>query len=810
MDKHKIVIIGNCQARPIATLLEKMSDRIKVTKVAIVHLLKSEQENEYKQAFEEADYIIAQLVAPNYPCEFVRTDDLKDKYGNKVTTIVNLFFKGEQPDWVYIRDEQHKSLMGPLYEYHNLTILKCWFAGKSVAETEKYLTNVEYNYLEFENERKKSFEQLRVKEGLVDVKICDFIENNEHLFWTFNHPKNELLYEYAKNIFTHIFNNKYNEVKSNKEPLGKVRLPSNIINKKVDYIFDDIDIKNKKSNLADVFKKFFKVHNDAKPNIEPLEIEIPPSNIVDKKVNFIFDGFSVDNKKYYLADVIKKFFILYSENKFLVSKYISSSITKNKKTPPKVFFCFPSISELALSIPVKAYSTEISFKVQNNLLHLSNVIMEIHGEWHDLRSNLIKSLKLSSILGGEEKFSLESLKNKKSKFFSTKHEPEAYLKIEFSESVCITKIKVINRPEYSLWNRAKNMKITSKQGELTSVLFDNNNPLNINKVIESIFSKLEGSTKLSFLSNELLLMRLYLEKESLLEGHFFEKIILSMTDKIYLMISDEPSKYDEKIDDLMPFVILISNVKSLMSYTSPVLILVTYLIANNKRKDAFNIYKNVCTEWDVNQINKLKNIVDLMGKLKLGHSLVPATHSFSRPIRDWPRDLVLNTIDAILSSTAIHGVKCSFICYGTLLGLYRDKNFIAHDDDIDLLCVVDGGIESIPQQAEAIKVNLIKLGLKVRAAPTNDKNKLPFLLIFDPKHGIHTDLFFAYLDGEKIHLPMANVRYSEIDVSKVLPLATYNIWDKTFNVPNDIEYFLTERYGNTWNEADEFFRVKEK
>jgi hypothetical protein len=47
----KVVVVGNCQARPIATLLEKMSDEIEVTKVAIVHLLKSEQDDESAHLF---------------------------------------------------------------------------------------------------------------------------------------------------------------------------------------------------------------------------------------------------------------------------------------------------------------------------------------------------------------------------------------------------------------------------------------------------------------------------------------------------------------------------------------------------------------------------------------------------------------------------------------------------------------------------------------------------------------------------------------------------------------------------------------
>lgn len=59
MKEIKLVFVGNCQARPIAALLEAMNDQINVTKVAIVHLLKTEQEHEYKAEFEAADYIIA-------------------------------------------------------------------------------------------------------------------------------------------------------------------------------------------------------------------------------------------------------------------------------------------------------------------------------------------------------------------------------------------------------------------------------------------------------------------------------------------------------------------------------------------------------------------------------------------------------------------------------------------------------------------------------------------------------------------------------------------------------------------------------
>ena len=145
MNKKKVVVVGNCQARPIASLLEKMSDEIEVTKIAIVHLLQKGQESEYKKNFEEADYILTQVIADNYPCEFVTTRDLRGKYGGKVVTIVNLFSKKQHPDWIYLRDDNRKHLLGPLQEYHNLTIIKCWFFEKTISETKAIMNHAFLN-----------------------------------------------------------------------------------------------------------------------------------------------------------------------------------------------------------------------------------------------------------------------------------------------------------------------------------------------------------------------------------------------------------------------------------------------------------------------------------------------------------------------------------------------------------------------------------------------------------------------------------------------------------------------------------------
>ncbi|SDX63562.1 WcbI family polysaccharide biosynthesis putative acetyltransferase [Marinobacter mobilis] len=202
MSKIKVVVVGNCQARPLAKIIESLNRSVEVTAIAIVHLLKSEQFDEYRSHFEAADLIVSQLVMDSYPCEFVRTSFLNSLYGEKVLSIVNLYFTGYTPDWFYIRIPERGPLRGPMGDYHNRTVLGAWQEGISVEEAARRLEDPEFNrrYLP---EIQASFNQLRERESKVDVKVSDLIEKNfkkSRMFFTFNHPNMFLIRKYAERI----------------------------------------------------------------------------------------------------------------------------------------------------------------------------------------------------------------------------------------------------------------------------------------------------------------------------------------------------------------------------------------------------------------------------------------------------------------------------------------------------------------------------------------------------------------------------------------------------------------------------------
>lgn len=201
-----VVVVGNCQARPLAKVLESLNRRIKVTGIAIVHLLRSEQYGEYSSVLDEADLIISQLVHDSYPCDFVRTKFLKDRYGSKVISIVNLFFSGYTPDWFYIRIPDRGPLKGPMGDYHNRTIFEAWCTGEQEKTASFRLADKEYNR-KYIPDVQKSLQELCSRESEVDVSITDVIMSRyqkERLFFTFNHPAMVLIREYAKRILKEV------------------------------------------------------------------------------------------------------------------------------------------------------------------------------------------------------------------------------------------------------------------------------------------------------------------------------------------------------------------------------------------------------------------------------------------------------------------------------------------------------------------------------------------------------------------------------------------------------------------------------
>lgn len=228
-----IAVVGNCQARPFAEIIKSLVPNVDIAGVAIVHLLRDDDEAAYANIFKSADLILAQLVSDNYPCTFVRNVNLKTKYGERVRIWPNLYFEGYNPELCYIRNQARKQLGGPLGDYHSKTIVQAWRRGLSVSDAIQLHHDYNYNMATYGDVPNNSLQELRNREVRTDVQIVDWICDHlwqQRLFFTFNHPAKSLLVELCERLLTSIgveLNSSSEKSILKDEPLGQFCAPLN-------------------------------------------------------------------------------------------------------------------------------------------------------------------------------------------------------------------------------------------------------------------------------------------------------------------------------------------------------------------------------------------------------------------------------------------------------------------------------------------------------------------------------------------------------------------------------------------------------
>ncbi|MBZ2163628.1 LicD family protein [Alteromonas stellipolaris] len=147
----------------------------------------------------------------------------------------------------------------------------------------------------------------------------------------------------------------------------------------------------------------------------------------------------------------------------------------------------------------------------------------------------------------------------------------------------------------------------------------------------------------------------------------------------------------------------------------------------------------------------------------------------------------------------------AFPCYGTLLGIYRDGDFLPHDDDVDLAVIVDlPEGETYRSASEAWLSKFEQAGVKCRLPTPSSLNMHCYFEDFD------MDLFFIYRipkKTNKVWTHMEGYRTREVKQDLLEPLSTLDFKGVTFNAPKNVEGFLQDRYGPGWVKPDPTFEL---
>lgn len=198
---RKLLVIGNCQARPLLSMLESTGLFLAMEPI-ISHQAKVEECEKYIELLENADVILTQKTDSAFHVPIIASTNIVENFGGKALVWPNLFFGGQQPFLRYFTHAAAGRLLGPLEAMHDLRIFSEWRNTRDgivpADELEAQIDISRINELGLRN--------LVQREVGCDVIVSDLIEDhlNEIIFFTFNHPSKFLLKRIAERLLVRL------------------------------------------------------------------------------------------------------------------------------------------------------------------------------------------------------------------------------------------------------------------------------------------------------------------------------------------------------------------------------------------------------------------------------------------------------------------------------------------------------------------------------------------------------------------------------------------------------------------------------
>ncbi|WP_296815457.1 WcbI family polysaccharide biosynthesis putative acetyltransferase [Brevundimonas sp.] len=192
----KLLVYGNCQANPLASLMGIARPDLEVIRLPAVHTLKPSDEKQVNVAVANADIIVHQPISDRFGS--LSTDSLRAEHPTKHwLSFPSIYFGGVFPQMFYIRRPGKPTLHGPLEDYHDRRIVDAFLRGLTVSQAVQEIGRP----LGYEADFFAAIDDVREKERAVDVGSLDVIMDlmpAVRPLNTFNHPTADVLWEVAK------------------------------------------------------------------------------------------------------------------------------------------------------------------------------------------------------------------------------------------------------------------------------------------------------------------------------------------------------------------------------------------------------------------------------------------------------------------------------------------------------------------------------------------------------------------------------------------------------------------------------------
>lgn len=275
--KKKIFIQANCQGQSIKFLLNKydrFKEQFEVLNIKPVHLWTKSDEVDIFSKINACDIFIHQPISENFK-EF-SSENLKEKLKRncKIISFPVLYFTGYNPETFYFKNTD-TDLMS-FTNYHDANILQLYTEGKTIQEVYSILMDEQFYTNEYiEQNVRETLTELRFREKNLDIKIAEFIANNyknKRLFWSMNHPTNDLIFLVVDQILEFLMVPKLTEQEKNlpNQLLGRTRLfiyPS--LTKFLNFsVSEECLIELEAMKFQQTIEKYYEVYDANQSNVE--------------------------------------------------------------------------------------------------------------------------------------------------------------------------------------------------------------------------------------------------------------------------------------------------------------------------------------------------------------------------------------------------------------------------------------------------------------------------------------------------------------------------------------------------------------